>query len=377
MEPFKNRYNKKSVTQLARFISSAGGASFDETAFLKQVLPELKDLEMKDRVRLISAGLKDHLTKSYAKNTKILIKALAPESSLTGLTEESPDGVSGFLTWPLLQYVEEYGLEDFESSFRAMHEMTKRFSAEFAIRPFLIKDDKRVFSILEEWAQSSNYHVRRLCSEGIRPNLPWGLKVPAINKNLKRSLKLIDSLKDDSEEYVRRSVANHLNDISHLDEELMLKTAKKWSKGKASSDRLWVVRHATRTLLKKGHPEALKLHGYDPKAPFKISSFVLDKKSLKEGESLVVSLKISNGSSKAQKVLLDAVVHFLKSDGSHSPKVFRLKDFTLKAGEEKLVEKKLSFKKVTTRKHYSGQQKLSLQVNGAHKGKKTFNLKVP
>ncbi|MGB0454471.1 MAG: hypothetical protein ACPGJV_12245 [Bacteriovoracaceae bacterium] len=212
--------------------------------------------------------------------------------------------------------------------------------------------------------------------DDLRPNLPWGLKVPGLNKNLKRNIKLISKLKDDPEEYVRKSVANHLNDISHLDENLMLKTAKSWANGKISKERQWVVRHATRTLLKKGHPEALKLHGYNPKAKLQSQNIKLNKKTIKEGDDFVLSFNLKNKEKSSQKVIIDYVIHYLKKDGSYTKKPFRLKDFTVDANKEIQIEKRITFKKVTTRKHYKGEHHISLQINGLPSKTLSFALKL-
>ncbi len=368
MEPFKNIYNKKSLKEFSRTIEKFSKKKFNRSQFLKEVNTELESLEMKDRVRLISKKLNEHLETDYKASVKILLQSLAPE--------DQEEGITGFIAWPLLQFVEDYGLHDFQTSFSAMKEMTKRFSAEFAIRPFLIKDDKKVFKILEKWKSDKNKHVRRLCSEGIRPNLPWGLKVQGINDDLQRNLKLIDSLKDDPEEYVRRSVANHLNDISRLDIDLMLKTATQWSKSDCSEERAWIIRHASRSLLKQGHPSALKLHGYNPKIKTSLSKIKLDTKSVIEGSSFTLSFKIKNQGKRKEKLLLEYVIHYLKKDGSYSKKPFRLKDGSLGSLETLEIEKKIPFKKVTTRAHYPGLHHLSVQVNGQEEQKVSFQLSL-
>lgn len=368
MEPFKNIFNKDSVNLIATQIQKAAKKNFKKEPFLKAVLPRLSKLELKDRVRLISDELNSSLTLSYKKNIDILIKSLAEEGEETGIT--------GFLAWPLLQYVEDYGREDFETSFKAMYEMTKRFSAEFAIRPFLIADDKKVFKILEKWKKDKNHHIRRLCSEGIRPHLPWGMKVPSIHNDLKRNIKFIESLRNDPEEYVRRSVANHLNDISHLDEKLMLDTVCDWNKGKPNDDLKWLIRHSTRTLLKKGHPRALKLHGYNPKIKLSINKLKLSKKKIKEGDSIDFSFEVKNNSKKKEKVLMDYIIHYLKKDGSYSKKAFRFKDSYLAPNTSEPLLKTIKFKKVTTRVHYPGVHKISLLINGQEFGELLFKLSV-
>ncbi len=270
MEPFKNIFNEQSVSAFSDHIMRAAGKIFDKRSFTNKINTTLTTLELKDRVRLISNTLHEHLTNSYAKNIDILLNSLADE--------ESDNGITGFIAWPLLQYVEDYGRSDDETSFKAMYEMTKRFSAEFAIRPFLRKDDVSVFNILEKWLSDPNKHVRRLCSEGTRPNLPWGLKVPSLHDNLHRNLAILNKLKDDPEEYVRRSVANHLNDISRINPILMLETVTKWSKRNSSKEMRWLIRHATRTLLKQGHKDVLQLHGYNPNADIHLVGTTLNKR---------------------------------------------------------------------------------------------------
>ena len=366
MEAFKNKYNKKSVEILSNTIADNAGNKFNQKRFLKNINSELLKLEMKDRVRLISNNLYKELPYHYSKNIDVLVNSLADENKENGIT--------GFMTWPLLQYVEDFGLENFDSSFKAMYEMTKRFSAEFAIRPFLIKDDKKVFQILEQWKSDNNKHIRRLCSEGTRPNLPWGMKVPIINNNLSRNIRLISSLKDDTEEYVRRSVANHLNDISRLDQKLMLSTAKDWSMKNPNKDRNWIIRHATRSLLKQGHQEALKLHGYNPRAKIRLKNFKLDKKKIVEGDNIELDLAISNENKSPQNILIEYVIHFLKKDGTHSKKPFRLKDGKINPNETLNITKDISFRKVTTRKHYKGKHFISIQINGKEYKELSFTL---
>lgn len=365
MEPFKNIFNKELIHKISEQIKR-NHSSFDAKKFERDILKTLNQLELKDRVRLISESINMHLTKDFKKNSKILIKTLQGP--------KNQDGIEGFATWPLLHYIETYGLDDFENSFNAMYEMTKRFSAEFAIRAFIHKDEKRSFTYINKWVEDKDEHIRRLCSEGIRPNLPWGMKVKNINDNLERGITILDQLKDDSSLYVRKSVANHLNDISHLDSKLMLKTAKAWSKGNISDERKWVIRHATRTLLKKGHPEALKLHGYNPKLKFDLSSFKLSHKSIKEGDHLLFSFQFKIDSRKEEKIIMDYVIHFLKKDGSHSKKMFRFKDTLLGPNEKHKIEKKIHFKKVTTRKHYKGVHYISLLINGVESNKISFKL---
>ena len=360
MEPFKNIYNKKSVTKLANEIDRVA-SHFDKKRFLEDVLRDLAQLEMKDRVRLISKALHDHLNLPFGKAVKVL-------SSTIGANK-----VTGFMLWPISQYVEDFGLGHLKSSMGLMKKITKEFTAEFCIRKFLIQYDQKVFDILEIWKEDSNQHVRRLVSEGTRPNLPWGLKIPGLENKLSRNIELISSLRFDSSEYVRKSVANHLNDISRLDRALFLKTIKSFDEDTAQVRKL--IRHASRTLLKAGDPQILKIHGY--KTPSRIDTKLeIRRKKIKEGDILPIEVKISNQSKTSKKLIADYIVHFLRANGTYSQKVFRLKDFELSSGSDATVLKKISFKKVTTRKHYSGKHFLSLQINGKIFAEKEFFLEI-
>lgn len=365
MEPFKNIFNKELIEHISEQIK-LNYSSFNRKDFEKAASKNLNKLEMKDRVRQIASTLKEFLPKNFNKSSMILIKTLK--------TNKNTQGIEGFATWPLLQFIESYGLDDYKSSFKAMYEMTKRFSAEFAIRPFIEKDPQLAFSYIDQWVEDKDEHIRRLCSEGIRPNLPWGMKVKNINENLERGIKILEKLKDDESLYVRKSVANHLNDISHLDTKLMLKTAKEWSTGTITNERRWIIRHATRTLLKKGHPQALKLHGYDPNLKQEIIRFKLDKKKIKEGDHITLSFQFKHAGKKSENIIMDYIIHYLKKDGSYSKKMFRFKDTALPKSDVFKIEKKVHFKKVTTRKHYKGIHYISLLINGKETNAISFQL---
>lgn len=353
MEPFKNIFNEAAVKKISKEIKQVY-KPFNTKDFEKDILKCLNDLELKDRVRLISSTLKIYLTDDYKKNIKILTSILSPE--------DQPDkAISGFVTWPLTQYIEDYGIEDLKTSMNGLYEMTKRFTAEFAIRPFLERYGEEVYSkYLNIWVKDKSHHVRRLVSEGTRPNLPWGTKVSWISKNPKFNIYLLERLKDDSEEYVRRSVANHLNDISRIDKKLMLATVSKWDLKK--SETKWIVRHATRSLLKAGEPKALRLNGYATNPKVEVTKFKMTPKRLKEGESFKLKFEIKNKSSKKLNLLIDYIIHYPKKNGKLSPKAFRLKSLKLKADEKVLIEKEVHLKKVTTRVHYTGQHIFELKI---------------
>lgn len=362
MEPFKNIFDEIAVKKISKEIKQVY-KSFNTKAFEKEVLESLDELELKNRVRLISFTLKKYLTSNYKKNIKILISILSHEDfdQSNDWHDENNKGISGFITWPLTQFVEDYGLEDLKTSMEALYIMTKRFTAEFAIRPFLEIYGEEIYAqYLNIWIKDECRHIRRLVSEGTRPNLPWGKKVSWISRNPKYNIYLLDQLKDDPEEYVRRSVANHLNDISRIDKKLMLRTLSKWNLDNPHIK--WIIRHSTRSLLKMGDSKALRLNGFATSPKVKVTKFKFSPKKLKEGESFKFKFELENISNKELNLLIDYIIHYPKKNGKLSPKVFRLKTVKLKKGEKILIEKEVYFKKVTTRIHYLGQHLFELKI---------------
>jgi len=364
LEPFKNIFDLKALKLISSKLKEID-SNFDENLFLTRTKREISKLELKDRVRLISDEFYNQLVCSnkynYSKSLKTLLKLLKGNSPL-----------SGFMVWPISQFIEDYGKEQLRPSISALKPITKAFTSEFCIRPLLAADSQLLFEHLHEWTQDSCEHVRRLTSEGTRPNLPWGQKVQNINDNLKRNIDLLEKLKYDSNDYVIKSIANHLNDISRLDEKLYIKTVSKWSKDNKVSSK--IIRHSSRTLLKKGHPEALKLHGYNPKIKIISTPLKLSTKKISEGDKFSLSFKLTLSQiSSPQKLLIDYIIHYPKKDGSLSPKVFRIKDTILKESFLN-VDKDIHFKKVTTRKHYPGKHLIEVQVNGQVLAQSSFKL---
>jgi 3-methyladenine DNA glycosylase AlkC len=374
MEPFKNIFNKESIQKLAKEIKNEYPA-FDDKSFQQSINKTLTKLELKDRVRLVAKNLKEYLPNNYKQSVKILVSTLAAEEKHADQEWSGQDveGVNGFMVWPLTQFVEEFGLDDLDTSMQAMYEMTKRFSAEFAIRPFIQKYDKKVYRILSKWSKDPSKHVRRLVSEGTRPNLPWGMKVPVILEDIERNIKLIEKLKDDPQDYVRRSVANHLNDISRINKKIMLETCKKWHRpGHSETD--WIIRHATRSLLKAGDKTALELNGFTANPKIEIKKLKLTPKKIKEGDSFDLKFCLESLGRKEQHLLVDYIIHYPKKNGKTSPKVFRLKQLKLKAGESIDLSKKIGFKKVTTRVHYPGKHLVEIKVGAKVVAQTSFTL---
>ncbi len=273
---------------------------------------------------------------------------------------------------PLAHFVEVYGLEHFEVSVRAMKEITQRHSSEFTIRPFLVRYPDAMLAVLHEWVHDENFHVRRLVSEGTRPRLPWGMRLHQFVKDPTPTLALLEHLKDDPSEYVRRSVANHLNDITKDHPDLVLMTVRRWREG-ASQGTNWLIRHALRSLVKAGHPQALALLGYG-EATVSLVDFQVQPAQIELGQSVTFTFTLRNDAAAAQDLLIDYVVYYVKANGSTSPKVFKLNTRTVAPGETITIQKKHPIKPITTRVHYPGTHTIAIQVNGQNLGGSTFEL---
>lgn len=235
--------------------------NFDGKAFQRSALNGLKPLSIMQRGHHLAKALREHLPARYEQAVWILLKSLTPP--LNG-TEDL--GLAVFFYLPHVSFVETYGLEPahndgrdpFETSMVAQYELTRRFSAEFSIRPFLVKWPERTLAQLEQWTDDPDPHVRRLCSEGTRPRLPWAIRIPALIKDPRPVLPILEALKDDSDLYVRRSVANHVGDIAKDHPRFAFELCERWLEG-ATKERKWLLRHAVRHPAKKGVKAALRI----------------------------------------------------------------------------------------------------------------------
>ncbi len=367
-QPFKSYLNTELVKQLAEQIKLAY-EDFPVEAFIAQASTGLEKLELKTRTAHIAAALRDHLPTDYSEAVNILIGILGPEN-------ESEKGVLGewYFLMPIAYFVEAYGLQDFDVSMKAMYEITKRHTSEFAVRPFLIRYPERTWNQLHDWVNDENAHIRRWVSEGTRPRLPWGRQLPAFIKNPEPVLTLLEYLKSDPSLYVRRSVANNLNDISKDHPELVIKTLTRWHK-EASEETLWLIRHALRTLIKQGHPDALRLLGYG-EAQVALEKVQLTPSVLQFGESLTLTFTLQSTSDQTQNLMIDYLIHFVKANGKTRPKVFKWSKKTLEAGQTLTLRKKHTIKPITTRRYYAGTHRVQLQINGKIMGEAIFELEM-
>jgi len=356
MEPLKNNYNQAYIKSLVDEISKHH--KLDKKAFQKQIFNrEWKGFELKERMYHIAATLREFLPSDYAKAIPILLKIAPHFGSFEGMFAP--------------HFVEAYGMDKkhWKISLDALEELTKYSSSEFAIRPFILADTKNVMKRMLKWSKHKNYHVRRLASEGCRPRLPWACALPEFKKDPSLILPILENLKNDPELYVRRSVANNLNDIAKDNPNVVLKIAKEWQNQTPETD--WLIKHGLRTLLKKGDPRALKLTGVNSNPKVQITKLKISPKKVKIGESALITFSLKN--SKKQKLRIEYAIHYLKANGSHSKKVFKISEAEYHKGEFDITRKQ-SFREMTTRVHYPGKHFVSIIVNGKEFQKINFGL---
>ena len=372
-EPFKNRFNPILIKEMARHLDKAGKGNFARAKFEKVASQDLESLELKERSQRIREGLEAALPDDFLKACSILVAALGPAGETEDLgfsiTEE---GIAGWAIMPMADYVAHNGQEHFRESLEVLRELTMRDTSEFAVRPFLAASPEEGLAVMREWARSENVHVRRLASEGSRPRLPWGIRLQVFDENPEPLLELLELLKDDPAEYVRRSVANSLNDIAKRHPERVAKVASEWLEG-ASKDRTRLVRHGCRTLIKQGHPATLAAFGFE-KPELELAQFSLQPTSLCIGESLLMEIELKSLSQSVQSLCLDYAVHFVRASGKRTRKVFKWKTIELGGGASLSLQKKHSFRVVTTRVYYPGTHSIEVLVNGKSLGEREFEL---
>jgi len=355
-EPLKSFFNRGVVERIATLLRAAH-PSFPEQRFLAEATAGLEAHELLGRARHIMQAMYRALPSDFERAADILVRSLGPE-----LEGEELQGIGVFLYLPYTMYVSEHGLDHFETSMRAQYELTKRFTAEFSIRPFLERHPRETLERLHQWAGDPNVHVRRLVSEGTRPRLPWASRLRAFQQDPSPVLALLELLKDDPALYVRRSVANNLNDIGKDHPDVLVDTCARWAEG-ASPERLWIIRHALRSAVKRGDTRALSVLGFQGGSGLEVTASFQPKR-IRLGESVGLTLSVTNRTQTRHKAIVDFAVHFIKANGSASPKVFKGGKVDLAPGASCTFEKTISFATMTTRKHYAGTHRVEALVNG-------------
>jgi 3-methyladenine DNA glycosylase AlkC len=345
---------------------------FSLRAFVKDASAGLDELELLDRGKHIAAALARHLPATYPDAIEVLLRSLGPEHATDELVGV---GMAPFFYLPHVLFVAERGLHHFDLSMRAQYELTKRFSAESSIRPYIAQDPERTFAVLGAWAHDRNAHVRRLVSEGTRLRLPWAMRVTWLDRNPARVIALLDLLKDDPTTLVRRSVANNLNDLGKVHPGLLIETCALWLHA-ASPERRALVEHALRSAVKRGEPGVLRLLGFGRKPAVALEDVRFQPRRVAIGGHVAMSFTLRSTGKTTQDLLIDLAVHFVKARGNRSPKVFKLKRVALPARGRVDLATKISLAVHTTRKPHPGRHPVFVLVNGEAMGAGAFDVVV-
>ena len=366
-EPLIAQYGPDVPQAIARMVKAVH-PRFEVDAFLYDALSGYEALALMPRGKQMARALQRHLPADYPDAVGIL---LASAGQAHGRDPQL--SLASFLFLPHTLFVAEFGLGHFELSMQAQHALTQRFTAEFSIRPFLQSHTEATLARLMEWTRDPSEHVRRLVSEGTRPRLPWAPRLPAFQRDPKPVLALLERLKDDPALYVRRSVANNLNDIGKDHPGLLADTASAWLK-QATPERQWVVRHALRSAVKRGEPGALVALGFGTKANVLIGQPNIAPHRAVIGGKVAVAFEVTNTTAKPQRVLVDCAVHYIKANGASRAKVFKLKTLDLAPHETQRVGKQISLAEMSTRKHYPGLHRVDVILNGRSQPLGCFDL---
>jgi len=357
-EAWKNVLNRETVGSFAKNLNSVY-KKLDVTEFLNAAVDETwESLELMARGKRVTEKMRDFLPQDYGEALQIMDKAVAL--------------CDPFFTMCFPTYVELYGQDEknWDLSMKAMELYTQYSSSEFAVRPFIIKHEKRMMEQMFAWSKHENEHVRRLSSEGCRPALPWGVALNSFKKDPSPVLPILTQLKTDPSAYVRKSVANNINDISKTHPDLIAKLSKDWYGKNELTD--WIVKHGCRTLLKKGNRDVLGIFGFHDVSSIDVSDFTINTDKVPFGGELTFSFNIA--SKEATKIRLEYGIDFMKANGKHNRKIFQISEITFKANQKKAYEKTHSFEELSTRKHYPGLHKITLIVNGVEQGTLEFEL---
>lgn len=355
-EPLKQVFSRDVVLRFAQSVVEHD-AAFDVAAFSERVLDRSWNArELKDRMHHIARNLYDGMSGRYSDRINVLI-AVGPQ--FNGLPA---------LVFP--DIVELYGLGHWTVSMRALEAFTPLCSSEFAVRPFIIKDAERMMRQMMKWAKSKNEHVRRLATEGCRPRLPWAIALPEFKKEPAPVIEILEVLRCDSSEYVRRSVANNLNDISKDHPGLVLKIAKRWLREKPETEKL--LKHACRTMLKKGDQRALKLFGVAGVDGVKVTGLKLAERCVNIGSFVEFSFTVQVSGKKPKLLRVEYAIDYLKMNGQHGRKEFKISE-SLVSGK-KVITRRRCVRDMTTRIHNPGTHHLHIIVNGHSLVSITFDL---
>jgi 3-methyladenine DNA glycosylase AlkC len=356
----KDMFNEVRYRKIARDMAAVH-AGFSQKRFLSLALPELAPLSLLQRLRRATVALRATLPSDYPVALEILRRV-------------APTFGEGFTALVLPDFVGCYGLDHFDLSLDALKYFTTFGSSEFAVRHFLRQDLHRTLQVMQKWSRDENEHVRRLASEGCRPRLPWSFKLTALIADPAPTLRILENLRADPSLYVRKSVANHLNDITKDHPAWVLDRVEAWDLEKPYT--AWIVKRALRTLIKKGDRRALAIIGAGARAVIDLGHFRVEPRRLSLGDEVTFACRLRSTASASQRLVIDYVVHYVKQSGAASAKVFKWKEVTLQPDETLALAKRQRVRDFTTRKHHAGKHLVELMVNGERFAEGAFHLAI-
>lgn len=362
--PLKDLYSPSFYNRLSAILEQTV-PSFDKKKFTALIFDkDFDNKELKDRMKHTAIVLHEFMPESFAKAVPIL------KRTIDKLRKEQ-FGEDGLAFMFLPEYISAFGLNDYENAVKALEFTTQFVSCEFAIRPFILKYGNKMIAQMAAWSFHEDHKVRRFASEGTRPRLPWALALPELKKDPTPILPILEQLKNDPSEWVRRSVANSINDIAKDNPEIVLQLAAKWKGISKETDA--IIKHGSRTLLKQGHTEILKHYGLEGHK-IELAQFKITTPKVKIGGNLDFSFSITNNHTAGQTVRLEYALYYKRQNGVPSKKVFKISERIYAPNEQASIQRKQSFKLITTRKFYAGPHQLSIIVNGQEKEIRQFEL---
>jgi 3-methyladenine DNA glycosylase AlkC len=355
---FKEWFNAERYRALAEQLRALE-PRFDHAGFLKLTLDGLAGRSLMQRMNQAAIAVDAALPGTYREKLTVL-RALAPRIE------------HGFVTIFLPDFVARFGLDDFDASLDALRFFTRFGSSEFGIRPFIERDPARALAVMLSWARTGDEHERRLASEGCRPRLPWGRRLPALVRDPAPLRPVLETLRDDPALYVRKSVANNLNDIAKDHPDWTLDVISSWDLDQPHA--AWIAKRAARTLIKRGHPRALRLFGIGA-APKVDATLTITPRRIKLGDAITLAMSLTSTNGRTQKLAVDYLVHYVKARGSTSAKVFKWTELDVGPRATVALTKRQTIRDFTTRRHHAGRHRVELQVNGRILAEAVFELR--
>lgn len=364
--PLKDSFGPEVAWGLGRLLVAVDPA-FPVADFVAAATERFDDLELADRSRAVAAALACYLPTDPATAIDLITRSLPDEGAAARW-----QGMDSFMLWPFTMYVADHGLDCFEESMAAQHALTQLFTAEFSIRSFIRHRPEPTLARLAMWTKDDSEHVRRLVSEGTRPRLPWAPRLPEFVADPRPVLPLLEPLKDDPSEYVRRSVANNLNDIAKDHPEVTLDVCRQWLGQDAS--RRPMVRHALRTLVKAGDPDALAILGFT-EGPARVADLGVTPTRVRIGADVSVAIAVTNPSGEPVDALIDFEVTFARPGGRSSRKVFKGVERRIAPGDTVSVKRQVTLRQLSTRRVHSGRHAVVALVNGSRSQPVHFDVR--